>query len=208
MSFKEDFILTKIKNKDVLDIGSGGDLFYLRSRAKISDLLAYKMKSSAKSLTLVEIDKEAVDKLKNAGFVVYAGDAEKIRIKKKFDVIVLGDVIEHVNNVGLLLENMKRHLKKDGELIISTPNPFSLNNFFRILTFRKPTVQFDHTAFIEPTNLLEICRRHHLKIKELYYYTLLDKRTFILYIKSFIIKLISVIYRYFNLYWLAVLEKE
>ncbi|MEM4359975.1 MAG: class I SAM-dependent methyltransferase [Candidatus Bilamarchaeaceae archaeon] len=208
MSFKEDFILNAIKDKDVLDIGSGGDLVYLKEHADVNELLVYKMRKIAKSLTLVEIDRHASDKLKSLGFTVYNDNAEIIKINNTFDVIVMGDVIEHVDNIGLLIKNMKSHLRKDGKIIITTPNPFSFNNFFRILTFRKPNIQFDHTSFIEPNNLVEICKRNGLKLEELHYYTLTDKRSVALHVGSCILKIVGSIYQHFNLYWLAVLKKE
>jgi len=47
---------------------------------------------------------------------------ETYSFNREFDVIVAGDVIEHVENQGLFLSNIKKHLKKDGKLIITTPN--------------------------------------------------------------------------------------
>jgi len=53
---------------------------------------------------------------------IVIGDMETYSFNKEFDVIVAGDVIEHVKNQGLFLNNIKKHLKNDGKLIITTPN--------------------------------------------------------------------------------------
>lgn len=41
---------------------------------------------------------------------------------KKFDVIILGDVLEHINNPVEALNHFSTHLKADGYFIISVPN--------------------------------------------------------------------------------------
>ena len=89
---REDIIIKYIKGKDVLDIGSVGQT----SAYNLWDIL----EKHARKLT--GIDTELCDK-KN---VVY-GSMENYDFNKKFDVIVAGDVIEHVDNQGLFLENIK-----------------------------------------------------------------------------------------------------
>jgi len=45
-----------------------------------------------------------------------------LRIKKKFyDLILLADVIEHVEQPKKLLKNLKKFLKKDGHILITVP---------------------------------------------------------------------------------------
>ena len=45
-----------------------------------------------------------------------------LRIKKKFyDLILLADVIEHVEQPKKLLKNLKKFLKKDGYILITVP---------------------------------------------------------------------------------------
>ena len=50
----------------------------------------------------------------------------KIRLGRKFDVIVTGEILEHLPNQGLFLENAERHLKKKGVQILTTPNALAL----------------------------------------------------------------------------------
>ena len=38
--------------------------------------------------------------------------------------VVIGDVIEHVNNPVRLLQFARRHLAPDGLVLVSTPNPY------------------------------------------------------------------------------------
>lgn len=47
-------------------------------------------------------------------------------IKKKFDTIVAGEIIEHVENPSQFLRECKKILKKDGRLILTTPSAIGL----------------------------------------------------------------------------------
>ena len=56
----------------------------------------------------------------------YNGDIEKLlkenKIKKKFDYIIFSHVIEHLKNPIFVLNKLKNILKKNGTLLIETPN--------------------------------------------------------------------------------------
>ncbi len=52
------------------------------------------------------------------------------RLRQKYEVIVLGDVLEHLINPIKVLHNLKQYLKSDGLLIISLPN--IANVYFRL----------------------------------------------------------------------------
>jgi ubiquinone biosynthesis O-methyltransferase len=59
--------------------------------------------------------------------VIAAGENVPIR-KQQFDLIILCDVLEHVQNPFSVLSQVKQLLKKNGILYISTPNRLSLFN--------------------------------------------------------------------------------
>ncbi|MDX4012702.1 class I SAM-dependent methyltransferase [Aliarcobacter skirrowii] len=52
---------------------------------------------------------------------------ERFETEKRFDVIVLGFVLEHVDNPKIILEKYKKFLKPKGQLFIAVPNAKSLN---------------------------------------------------------------------------------
>ncbi len=57
------------------------------------------------------------------------GDAENMPIQdNSFDTIVAGELIEHLNNPEKFLEKSQKILRKDGIIIITTPNKNSLIN--------------------------------------------------------------------------------
>lgn len=64
--------------------------------------------------------------------LVFQADAEKIPLSEaSIDCIIAFDVIEHLHSPESFLEQAKGMLKKDGFLIISTPNPESFGSMMK-----------------------------------------------------------------------------
>jgi SAM-dependent methyltransferase len=72
-------------------------------------------------------------------------------ITEPVDVIVAGEVIEHVMNPGRALESCAEVLKPGGRLILSTPNPDGFA-YWRKAVFGQ-TGNPTHTCWIDPFNL-------------------------------------------------------
>ncbi len=117
-------IITEVLNKyisngkSVLDIGCGaGTLcFYLANKdnkcvgVDVSDRAIRFCKQTAKNLDLE----------KRTAFKVINFPRESLR--QKFDVVILTEVIEHLENDNLALKKIYELLNKDGIAIISTPS--------------------------------------------------------------------------------------
>jgi len=119
---RENIIKEYVKNKNVLDIGSIGQT----TSYSLWNLYA---QFNVKSIVGIDIEKITNEKNKmfNIGLPdfsseIVSGDMETYSFNKEFDVIIAGDVIEHVQNQGLFLSNIRKHLTKEGKLIITTPN--------------------------------------------------------------------------------------
>ena len=71
----------------------------------------------------VEICREDCERVSQAlGIDIQWGDITEYESEKQYDVIVMGDVLEHVIYPVKVLEKVKRMLADDGILWISTPN--------------------------------------------------------------------------------------
>jgi len=71
----------------------------------------------------VEINKRTADIASANGFPVFNGFLEQAPFEKKsFDIVFLGDVIEHVNNPREFISEVVTFLKPGGVIVISTPN--------------------------------------------------------------------------------------
>ena len=131
MRYRNDFIIPLIKNQKVLDLGFLGE----NKKVQFSDLHKLVLKYSGKSSLGVDIHKDRITKLKKKGYNVLCDNVvslEKLsKTNEKFDVILAGELIEHVENLGIFLDNLKVFLKKNGIIILTTPNMLSLRHIAR-----------------------------------------------------------------------------
>lgn len=85
----------------------------------------------------VEICKEDCEKISAVlDIPIYWSDFLQVDLKKKYDVIVMGDVLEHVSQPMEALIKAKHLLEEDGVLWVSTPNYNS--GFTRLMKFKDP----------------------------------------------------------------------
>ena len=165
-------IFPYIKEKEVLDIGCYAEIRgYINENTKKFDdhLIHGFLNRYSKHVTGIDIEKEKIEILKKQGYDVFCQNAETFNFNKKFDVIFAGDVIEHLNNPGLFLEQCKKHLKKEGWLIITTPNIFCLNykigGIIRLLK-NDLSVHPEHTFFFSPTVIKTLLKRYDFNVKK------------------------------------------
>lgn len=112
-----------------------------------------------RSILGVDIDEQGIEQLKEQGYNAVCADVEKMDLGRRFDTIIAGEIIEHLENCGLFLRNMRRHLKEDGVLIISTPNPFYMRQSWKIWRYGRPLVHEDHLNWQDPITLDALLRR-------------------------------------------------
>jgi 2-polyprenyl-3-methyl-5-hydroxy-6-metoxy-1,4-benzoquinol methylase len=161
--YRETKILALTRNKDVLDIGSLGQ----------SDeyCLWNTLSGNCRSLTGIDLP-EAMETAKkffslknhahqNEPHLIY-GNMESIDLQKRFDVVIAGDVIEHVSNQGLFLDNIYSHLRDSGKLVITTPNA----KWPTVFCKPNPT----HTMWHDLYTLTTILNRHNFKVDFFHFY--------------------------------------
>jgi SAM-dependent methyltransferase len=101
-----------------------------------------------------------VDELNARGFNVRCVDATSdADLGERFDLVFIGDVMEHVDNPSALLHFAKRHLAPGGRILAATPNPFSRKFVRQFFKQGVVVVNLDHLAWFTPTMALEIARR-------------------------------------------------
>jgi O-antigen biosynthesis protein len=150
-----EFSLDYIKGKTVLDIACGTGY----GAKLIKD-------AGALEVVGVDIDKAAIDyaveNFSAAGVTFICASADNINFPaEKFDTIVTFETIEHLEEPirKAYLEKLKNSLKKDGLIILSTPNklitsPWSIKplNPYHVLEYYKKTLAEEinlHGLYIE-----------------------------------------------------------
>lgn len=137
-------------NGDVLDIGCGDSYF------------DYELLKKNKNINkLYGIDIYAKEEIKDEKYIVI-NDYKKLK-NKKFDAIIMCDVIEHIENDSDFLENtVKKLLKKDGKIIITVPAYQSL--------FSKHDEELRHYRRYNIKMIKELCDKTSFKIKKFHYF--------------------------------------
>lgn len=161
-----DFIRPIISGKKVLDVGPA-ELVGTINKEKMERWLHGKMAEEANSILGLEINHEQVEAFRKLNYNIIQGSAEDFELEQRFDVIVAGELIEHLSNPGMFLEKVKKHLKKDGSLILTTPNRFSAITFFdaliknRIPSYDKEIAK--HVFYLDENCLTDLLVRHGFK---------------------------------------------
>lgn len=148
---------------EVLDVGCATGYF------------AKKLKEKNCKVWGIETDKESAKIAKKYCQDVYVANLEKINMlpfKKRFDYILLLDVVEHLQNPKPALSFLKGYLKKTGVLIISTPNiafiSIRLALLFGKFKYTKMGIMDEnHIHFFTKKTFLELIKKSGLKLLEL-----------------------------------------
>jgi 2-polyprenyl-3-methyl-5-hydroxy-6-metoxy-1,4-benzoquinol methylase len=157
-----DYMLSSIKNKRVLDIGLCEHDF---SHVNSVNWKHRQIKNAAKYCLGIDIIPKIISFLKNQGYNVKLCDATSSEyLGEKFDIVYIGDVIEHVNDPVKLLQFAARHLHRQGKIIVTTPNPFYFGYVYRLLRQKTYLANAEHVCWITPSNALEIGRRANVNL--------------------------------------------
>lgn len=120
------------QNKKVLDLGC--------YEGTITQLIA----QNQNEVLGVDFSGKALAITKERGIRIYRADIEKDELpfrEKSFDVIVAAEVIEHVFDMRIVFEKIKKLLKPDGYLVLTTPNLATLGRRLLLLFGRSPYIE-------------------------------------------------------------------
>ncbi len=158
---REKYIVEAARGRHVLHVGCADHPFTAK-RIRDGSWLHAKISAVAGSCLGVDIDYAAVEALKVEHQVndVVVGNAEQLDelTPRTFDLIVAGELIEHLNNPGSFLETAKQVLRPGGRLLISTTNAFCVRRILRI-PFGYESIHPDHTYYFSHITLRTlVCR--------------------------------------------------
>lgn len=161
---KIKFVVERCRGKNVLDLGcvqhnprNYGSKYWLHKA----------IASVAESIVGVDLYEAGVEYLNKGKFNVIVADVQCFNLNRTFDVIVAGDVIEHLENFDGFLESCKRHMKNHSILLISTPNPWYWKNIVKAALTTEVSNNPEHTCWFCPRTLRQLCNRHGLKLGEI-----------------------------------------
>ena len=130
-----------------------------------------------------DFDQQGIDVLAAGGIGnLYRADLEKldeVDLDRTFDVIIAGEMIEHLNNPGLFLKGIKRFMNSRTQLVITTINAYSGMRFLvyglRGKGGESEPVHSDHVAYYSYSTLKLLLERHGFRVDKFMYYDIGDE---------------------------------
>lgn len=195
------------KDKSVLNVGAtGGVTGYLPDHRDI--WLHDRLQRVACNLVGVDIDEAAIRYAASHGVTILNENCETMQLGQKFDVIVMSDVIEHLNAPVIAIENLLRHLSSGGVLIVTTPNATAGNIVLRSLFRKSFNVLADHVTLYYPEHFQAICERVGGIVHSIYMFDHMDSRTLANRIKSWCFRLMTLLSPRFSSSIMVVIGNE
>lgn len=168
---KVEWILGRIEGKSVLHVGPTDSPFAIE-RANEGRLLHPKLQGRCRELIGLDLDQHSIDQLRKTFGIddIQYGDAEELDTifgAERFDVILAGDVIEHMSNVGRFFSAARRGLREDGELLVTVPNAFAIKRMLGAIVLREERNHPDHLYYFSAMTLQQAAWRFGFAITEL-----------------------------------------
>lgn len=220
--FRKDKIVELCAGKTVLHLGFIQHSHLYKKLIKDKKWLHEKLSSCSKRLVGVDFLEKDVEYIKNMyGYECYYGDVtqlDSVPLSEQFDVIVCGELIEHIDNAGLMLNGLKPFMDTSSILIITSPNPWSSERLKLIKNgyLENEWLNTEHVCWYSYETLKQLLERYGYCEKSFdYYYGQEEKEYFsrdpvlgrIKNIKTRLAIFNENIYNYDGLFFVAKLKK-
>lgn len=158
---KGDFVVGHCHGREVLDVGC------INHSAAVAiemgdEWLHRRIQRVARSVTGLDILAADAQELNERGYDIVVADAQDFDLGRTFDVVVGGDIIEHLSDIGGFLRSVRRHMTTDSLLVLTTPNPFDFAQMMQVVFRGRAVVNAEHTVWIDPSVMYELLSREGL----------------------------------------------
>ncbi len=158
ISVRQDLIklIPRLDNQRILEIGCGGGdtLIEIKKQGIAGEVVGIEMNSLDSS----NQNSNLIDKL-------IIGNIEQIELdypEKYFDVILCGDVLEHLIDPWSLILKLTKHLKENGIWIISLPNIREISTLYKIVI--KGDFKYVDGGILDKTHLRFFCKKNIIEL--------------------------------------------
>ena len=157
--------LNPLKKLKILDIGCGGGLL-----SEPLSRLGAQMTGVDASNNNIEVAK-LHSKEMNLNINYIFSSPENLNFNDKFDIILNMEVVEHVADVNLFINNCSKLIKKNGIMFVATINKNLRSYIFAILGAEYilrwlPIGTHDWDKFLSPENLEILTKKNNFSIDE------------------------------------------
>ena len=155
-----------LKNINILDIGCGGGLISVPMKKLGANVVG--IDASLKNINIAKTH----SKKNNLKIKYICSSPEKLKINKKFDILLMLEIVEHVDDINFFVKKSSKFLKKNGLMFIATLNKTLKSYIFAIVGAEYilnwlPIGTHDWEKFVKPEDLISIAKNYKLNLKDL-----------------------------------------
>lgn len=175
------FIEQAVTGKRVVHVGFWGTRGSRDTHIGENKWLHSRLAARAREIVGVDHNEEGIAEARAQGYEAYHVDARDPAAVRALgiapaELVVAGEIIEHLERPGDFLDAMHELVADDGQLLITTPNAYRLTNTFVALT-GKENMNPDHIAIYSWFTLKNLMERHDWHIDESLVYNLPRRNT-------------------------------
>jgi 2-polyprenyl-3-methyl-5-hydroxy-6-metoxy-1,4-benzoquinol methylase len=175
-----DYVIEYCSGRNILHLGCV-DQGVTQDKFNQGILLHERIYQVANSLWGVDNDENGIEWMKGKGYPnLFMANIENLHsipelFQQSFDVILLTEVLEHLNNPGFFLASIYELFEPHTTMLITVPNSTSLANL--VYSFmRKELVHPDHNYWFSYSTLKHILEKNGYEILSMAVYTQFDYR--------------------------------
>ncbi len=164
------WLVERCRGRRVVHVGFA-DAGFADEQARAGRWLHGHLADVASSLVGLDADEAGVAAARAAGHEVHRVDCTDAAAVAALgiepaDVVVAGEIIEHLDAPGALLDALVPLCRPDGELVVTTPNAYGLVNVAASLGPRVEVNHPDHVVMFTWRTLTELLRRHGWEVTD------------------------------------------
>ncbi len=151
---------------NILDVGCGGGLLSEPMRRMGANVTG--IDASDINIKIAKLH----SKKNNLKIDYLCSSPEKLNLKKKFDVILNMEIVEHVEDIDFFLKSCSKLLRRNGLMFIATINKTLKSYIFAIVGAEYvlrwlPIGTHEWEKFVKPEDLKKILIKYNLSLKKL-----------------------------------------
>lgn len=164
-----DFLTRLSEGKSVIHVGFT-DLGCRSEQDIRGTWLHERLAGSASRLVGIDLDQAGVERARRDGYAAFAVDCTDAAAVKALgiapaELVIAGEVIEHVSAAGPFLDGLRELVAPGGALCLTTPNAYSLVGPMAAL-MRTEVMHPDHVALYSWRSLTALLGRHGWDVVE------------------------------------------
>ena len=168
--FDKKYSKKSLSNYNILDLGCGGGLVWGLVCEPLARLGANITGIDFVKQNIIAAKKHA--KKSNTNIEYLHQDINNLKLKKKYDAVLILEVLEHIEDWKKIIINVKKLLKPGGKIIISTINRNFFSKLFAIFIAENilnwvPKKTHTYSKLIKPEELRSFLNKNKINVTDL-----------------------------------------